>query len=502
MEKDVLGMLSKKELQVLQGIKQGLDTSEKIKQSLSLSDVEVSKSLMFLEDKGIIKKEKQIIYTVKLTEFGKKYLQIGFPEEIVIKVLQEKQEIAVEELLAACAPLLSVEEVQGAIGRLKRAGIIAVEQGKVKLTGNVEPFLQKLKELRAALAQLAGATLTSAELDQYKQVLEQLKERKCIDVEQRTFFVIVLTDLGKEIIEKLEELLAEDFIEQLTPEIILSGEWKKKRFRKYDVTSPVPKIHGGSFHHFRELIDKIKEIFISLGFKETHGYWIETAFWNFDVMFQPQDHPAREQHDTFYLQGKGRLPRVEIVARVAEEHEVSYHYSWDHEVAKQLVLRTHTTAVSFRTLARALLVPPARYFCIGRVFRNEATDAKHLPEFHQVDGIIVEEDANFRELLGIIKEFYIKLGIEVRFMPSYFPFTEPSVQVMARHGTLGWVEMGGAGIFRKECLRPLGIDYPVLAFGLGLERLAMFVYGIDDIRKVFGNYVDLDYIRKHQVKLW
>jgi phenylalanyl-tRNA synthetase alpha chain len=504
MDDSYLSLLSKKELAVLKAILEGNRDSESIKKALNYSDVEVVKNLMFLENKGLIKRKEKKLHEIILTELGKKYLVDGFPEETIIKTLKESGELTFQELASKLKDILDAKELGAAIGRLKKAGILAIDQGKLKLVGDPGSLLNQLKQLKEQLVSITNRSFTEDEFSKISSIIEELKKRKCIEIRSKTIYEISLTEKGLEAAKQLSELDLENIIDKLTPEIIISGSWRGKKFRKYDVKSPVPKIFGGSFHHFRDFIEKIKEIMLSLGFKEVEGSWIETAFWNFDIMFQPQDHPAREQHDTFYLRGKGRLPRnVELAASVAYEHEQGYHYSWDHEVAKKLVLRTHTTAVSFRTMARMLLVPPVKYFAIGRVFRNEAVDATHLPEFHQVEGIVIDRDLTFRDLLGVIKEFYLKLGIRVRFMPSYFPYTEPSVQIMAYHEKIGkWVEMGGAGIFRKECLRPLKIEYPVLAFGLGLERLAMFFYELEDIRMVFGNLVDLDFIRRYKVKLW
>ncbi|MBN2478102.1 phenylalanine--tRNA ligase subunit alpha [Candidatus Micrarchaeota archaeon] len=254
----------------------------------------------------------------------------------------------------------------------------------------------------------------------------------------------------------------------------------------------------GKRHPMCRAITKIRRIFTDMGFEEMRGNIVETAFWNFDSLFQPQDHPARELADTFYVEGNEELPEKKIVDKVKKEHEKGWKYKWDPEEAKKLILRTHTTALSARKLAE-LKKGPKKYFAVGRVYRNEATDFKHLAEFHQVEGIICWENATFRNLLGILEEFYKKLGFKkVRFRPSYFPYTEPSVEIEVFYEPRKeWMEMGGAGLFRPEVTRPLTEVYPVLAWGLSLERPLMIMHNIEDIRTFYRN--DLNWLRGAKV---
>jgi phenylalanyl-tRNA synthetase alpha chain len=232
------------------------------------------------------------------------------------------------------------------------------------------------------------------------------------------------------------------------------------------------------------------------------GSLIESSFWNFDALFQPQDHPARELADTFYLKSKAPLPADKrLIQRVKKAHEEGWLYPWDPKEASRAVLRTHTTALSARYVASTKDRKPRKYFAIGRVFRNEATDYKHLAEFHQVEGIIVWEGAKFTDLLGILKEFYSKLGFEkIRFRPSFFPYTEPSLEIEVYfEKRKQWMELGGAGIFRPEVSMPLAGVYPVLAWGLSLERPLMLSMGIEDIRTPYKN--DLEFLKSARVQL-
>ncbi|HUK92867.1 MAG TPA: phenylalanine--tRNA ligase subunit alpha, partial [Methanomicrobiales archaeon] len=248
---------------------------------------------------------------------------------------------------------------------------------------------------------------------------------------------------------------------------------------------------------------EMREILLDMGFTELYGGIVQSAFWNFDALFQPQDHPAREMQDTFYLDEREKLPGG--YGRVKAVHEngggtgsTGWGGSWSEEKAEQCVLRTHTTLLSIQHLA-ANPKPPVKAFCIGRVYRREAIDPTHLPEFEQLEGIVMDEGVNFTHLLGYLTEFYHRMGFSgVRFRPGYFPYTEPSVEPEVWVEGLGWVELGGAGIFREEVTRPFGIEHPVLAWGLGVSRVAMLTLGLKDLRQLYRS--DLGWIRESPVR--
>jgi len=288
----------------------------------------------------------------------------------------------------------------------------------------------------------------------------------------------------------------------LTRDQILSGAWKSLAMRRYYVDK-LPKVtYCGKTHPYQRLIDEMRQIFLEMGFTEIHGGIVQSAFWNFDALFQPQDHPAREMQDTFYLNEHMRLPdgweRVrDMHERGGETSSTGWGGIWDMTKAEQCVLRTHTTALSIQHLA-AYTKAPVKAFCIDRVYRREATDPTHTPEFEQLEGIVMDEGVGFRHLLGFLKEFYARMGfLDVRFRPGYFPYTEPSVEPEVHVDGLGWVEMGGAGIFREEVTAPFGIEYPVLAWGLGVSRVAMLKLGLRDLRLLYRS--DIDWIRQSPV---
>ena len=257
-----------------------------------------------------------------------------------------------------------------------------------------------------------------------------------------------------------------------------------------NVESKVPDVFVARTHPLKDTIDEIREIFVTLGFTEIIGSMAQPSFWNFDALFTPQDHPARELQDTFYLDGLSakRIGTPEQIRKISESHKKNWRYYWDINEARKMVLRTHTTCVTIKHLAENKL-DEARVFSLGRVFRNEKVSYKHLVEFNQIEGVVVGKNATLRDLMGIQREFYRRIGItKIKFWPTFFPYTEPSLQTMVYNDRLEkWVELFGMGIFRPEVTKPLGITKPVLAWGGGIERIAMLKYGLDDVREFYNN---------------
>jgi len=265
-----------------------------------------------------------------------------------------------------------------------------------------------------------------------------------------------------------------------------------------DVEANVPELFVARTHPLKDTIDEIREIFVTLGFSEIFGNMTQSSFWNFDALFTPQDHPARELQDTFFLDDVStkKIGTAEQIRKVSESHKKNWRYQWDINEARKMVLRTHTTCVTIKHLAENK-PDEARIFSLGRVFRNEKVSYKHLVEFNQIEGIVVGKDANLRNLMGIQREFYKRIGItKIKFWPTFFPYTEPSLQTMVYNEKLGkWIELFGMGIFRPEVTKPLGITKPVLAWGGGIERIAMLKYGLTDVREFYNN--DLGWLRSN-----
>jgi phenylalanyl-tRNA synthetase alpha chain len=324
------------------------------------------------------------------------------------------------------------------------------------------------------------------------------KRPEIAKLKKRVARTLTLTSAGKQAFATHVRVIKER--NTLTTEDLESGVWREIKLRPYDVTLAARDIYPAKIHPLRKIIEQTRRAFLEMGFTEVVSPMVESAFWNFDALFQPQDHPARDMQDTFYMREPAEvsLPGEKIVEPVRRTHEDGWEtgsegwgYKWDPDRSKQVVLRTHTTAATIRALA-AHPNPPGKFFCVGWTYRNETISFKHLPVFHQVDGIIVDEEANLASLMGTLQEFYSKMGFgRVKFKPAFYPYTEPSVDVVVyMESRRKWLEMGGAGIFRPEVTLPLGCNYPVLAWGLGIERLAMLRFGLSDIRDLYGTNLD------------
>uniref|UniRef100_A0AAX7TBJ3 Phenylalanine--tRNA ligase alpha subunit n=1 Tax=Astatotilapia calliptera TaxID=8154 RepID=A0AAX7TBJ3_ASTCA len=287
------------------------------------------------------------------------------------------------------------------------------------------------------------------------------------------------------------------------------GNWKEKKFKPYNFEAMGVAPDCGHLHPLMKVRTQFRQIFLEMGFTEmpTNNF-IESSFWNFDSLFQPQQHPARDQHDTFFLSDPAHahefpqdyLERVKKVHSEGGYGSQGYKYDWKIEEAQKNILRTHTTAVSARMLYKLAQqkFTPVKYFSIDRVFRNETLDATHLAEFHQIEGVVADYGLTLGDLMGVLHQFFTKLGItKLRFKPAYNPYTEPSMEVFSYHeGLKKWVEVGNSGVFRPEMLLPMGLpeDVSVIAWGLSLERPTMIKYGINNIRELVGHKVNLQMV--------
>jgi len=317
------------------------------------------------------------------------------------------------------------------------------------------------------------------------------KRKAELELHRSTSLTLDVTDEGRSVYRASANVRS---IGALTPEVLRSGEWRDARFRRYRVDIPPSRIHTGALHPYRQFLDRVRSKFVALGFTEMRGSLAESEFWNNDALFMPQFHPARDIHDVYYLEdGCGvEPPDGEAFRRVAATHEDGgetggrgWGYAFSRDQALRAVMRSQGTALSARTLAADPEVP-GKYFGMARCFRYDQVDATHLPDFFQIEGIVLGRGIGLTHLMGLLRLFAVEIaGAEdFKFLPAYFPFTEPSVEMHLRHPRLGWVEGGGAGLFRPEVCRPLGVDVPVIAWGLGLDRLAMLALGLDDIRNL------------------
>jgi phenylalanyl-tRNA synthetase alpha chain len=460
-------------------------------------DVEIANASSWLQSKQLVTVENHVKTVYSLGKEGKRYVEKGLPERRALKLLAEKNgRLTLKDLSA----VLESDEIPLAIGWLKTNGWSTLKKEKetiLEITSKGKNATSDVTEEEKLLRQLHEHPEQEIE----KNTIKPLASRKNVIKEKDLITSsIILTEYGKKVVDTGFEI--QDEISQITSAIIKNNEWKQKTIRPYDIHAFAPALHGGKPHPLVKLISEIRQIFVEMGFQEIEGDYVESCFWNMDVLFIPQDHPAREMQDTFYCKVPLRLPinDQQLLKEVARVHEnggttgsTGWGYTFSKTEGERALLRTHTTVNTIRYLYNHPQ-PPCKVFSLERVFRNEDIDTTHLPEFYQIEGIIYEENANFRQLIGILKEFYRRMGFEkIRFRPGYFPYTEPSMEVEVFWNGK-WMELGGSGIFRPEVTEPVGVKTPVLAWGLGLERLAMLRYGLTDIRSLYIS--DLEWLRK------
>jgi len=500
---ELLESLSLNERKILPLLKE--KTVKSIAKKTELEEVAVLRALEFLSNKNLVKISSSSKKLVELGVNGILYKQKGLPERRLINLIAEKNTIPLNE--AQKESELTDNEFQAALGALKKKALINLANGNIIFNGKKEEITRKtLEELFLEKLPKEFDKLEPEE----KYAFESLKNRRnIIELATTNEVSFEVTELGKQATNDLKNFKSEDLIEVISPELITSGSWKGKKFRRYDIKSPVPQIYGAKRHFVNQARDYARKIWSELGFKEMTGTSAQIGFWNFDALFTAQDHPVREIHDTFYIKDiKGKLLSKEIVERVKKSHEQGvsgskgWRYKWSEDEAKRVILRTHTTALSSKTLSTLNVKDlPQKFFAVGKCFRNETVDWSHGFEFNQTEGIVIDENATFANLLGYLKEFAKKMGYEkVKFQPSFFPYTEPSVEgYVWNEQKKQWIEVLAAGIFRPEVTEPLlGKPVPVLAWGPGFDRMMLGLYAINDMRELYKN--DLDKIRK--IKFW
>ena len=418
----------------------------------------------------------------------------GLPERRFLRALERRGgEISAEEVLSEG---LSEEERSAAIGILRRRGVL--DDGR--------PFRLRSREVGPPgplPEEIVLKQVAEGDPDVDEAIFAVLERRGLAREEHRSVKRWAPSDEGRRLPLAAE---GEELLGPLRPALLVSGSWRGRTFRPYDVRAEVPLLTGARPNPYLAWLEEFEEILIGLGFEEADGPLLETEFWNDDVLFMPQDHPARSIHDALSVEGvTGHLPPPELLARVAAVHEgrplpgetapvgPGWPGRYDPNLAARPVLRSQTTAVSARFLARRPAAP-FRMFSLDRNFRRESVDASHHIEFHQCEGVLGESGISMRHLIGVFRELAEAIGIrELKIRPSYFPFTEPSVEGYVRHPRLGWIEVFPGGLFRPEVVRPLGVDVPVIAWGIGVTRLAMVSLGLSDIRDLFQD--DLDRLR-------
>ena len=435
-------------------------TEEQLVQETKLSMDQIRRGVEWLRQKKLADVSETIKISSSLGKNGLDALKNGLPERRLVNLVKDGPK-TFDEIRSS----LQGPDFNAAIANAKKNDWISIEKMETgsKISLKQEP-VQTPEELM--ISTIGEKTISTNPLSMFP-ALKPLMQRPdfIIQHEEKTK-AVSLSEPGKKIdLEKLD-----------------SG--------AIDVEADVPHVHAARIHPLKDTINEIRETFVHLGFSEILGNLSQSSFWNFDALFTPQDHPARELQDTFYLKDLNakQLATPAQIKNVSDAHKKGWRYYWDIQEARKMVLRTHTTCVTIKHLADKK-PDEARIFSLGRVFRNEKLSFKHLAEFNQVEGVVVGKHITLRDLMGIQKEFYRKIGLtKVKFWPTFFPYTEPSLQSMVYNEKLGkWIELFGMGIFRPEVTKPLGITKPVLAWGGGIERIAMLKFGLDDVREFYNN---------------
>jgi phenylalanyl-tRNA synthetase alpha chain len=459
---------------------------ESLGREVGLPADQVRGSLQRLRSKHLAQVEEEHQTIPRLTLKGERALERGLPERLFLAALAAHGgSLTPDEVTQAG---LEGEERSAAIGILRRRGLLS-EGLPFRLKPEAPVGAGPLPE-ETVLGQVAKG---STDVD--PAIVEALERRGLVREDHRSVKHWTVSEEGRRLPLAPE---GEELLGSLTPVLLRTGQWAGRTFRPYDVRATVPYVTGARPNPYVAWLEEFEDVLVGLGFEQAEGPLLETEFWNNDVLFMPQDHPARSIHDALSVEGlEGRPPPAELLARVAAVHEgralpgmsaplgPGWPGSYDARVAVRPVLRSQTTAVSARFLARRP-PPPFRMFSIDRNFRREEVDARHHLEFGQCEGVIGEEGLDLRHLVGVFTALAEAIGLrEMKIRPSYFPFTEPSIEGYVRHPRLGWIEVFPGGLLRPEVLGPLGVEVPVLAWGIGVTRLAMIALGCNDIRELF-----------------
>jgi phenylalanyl-tRNA synthetase alpha chain len=489
----------------------GSASVEKLVDQCNFPDAAVMRSALTLQEKNLLSIQAATQNIIKLTAEGKTYAKSSLPERKLIQAVTQAGGKADLKAAAEQAGLGQqfVQIAQGWVIRKKwafydsKTNTLSINDTLLHQMsipqGCDETLLKYLGEKEQAAQDDLSADL--------KDAAEQLKKRKLVTIEPKTTRVLKINEEGKKAASEATITVPE--VTKLTTELIISGKWRETRFQKYNIEAAVAKTWPGKKHPYLSFLDDVRAKLVQLGFQEMTGPQVEASFFNFDALNEPQDHPAREATDVFFVK-EPKYAALESHAKAVEQVGQTHMNGWKTgsigwggsfsvEMAQRLILRSQGTCLSARTMESGNYTVPSRHFAIARVYRPEITDRTHLSEFNQVEGIILDENLTLKDLLGVLGKFAMEIaGAEkVRFKPDYFPFTEPSVELSAYKEGYGWIEFGGSGIFRPEVTQPLGVKAPIIAWGLGVDRLFMMKSGLSDIRQIFCQ--DLDWLRKKQV---
>jgi phenylalanyl-tRNA synthetase alpha chain len=500
---------------------------ETVESDLGFKQGNGNQALSWLLSKGIIvekRREKALSY--ELTELGRSWQEKGTPEERILELVRIKSGLTLPEI----AKTLGIEskDVGSAFGILSKLGLLGMNEAKqvgiIMPPEQLEqgrpasgPAAQHFSLARGILnkaAETDGGIIAESALDAAEKggIAGMARKRGAGGaafrlIEHETVFFIFLGEHAA-IADALRQAgISGEETGALTMEMLETGSWKNKTFRAYNINIPPARVLIGRTNAYAQFLEQTKDKLVSLGFEEFDGPLVETEFWNSDALFMPQFHSARDIHDVYHIAEPAAAKKIDEpwLSNVAAAHENGgdtgsrgWDYAFDREFTKRLILRSQGTVMSAKTLPHAKI--PGKYFGMLRCFRYDKVDATHLSDFYQTEGIVLGEDVNLRTLLGMLEMFATEVAgaKEVKYVPGYFPFTEPSVEVHIKHPALGWFELGGSGIFRPEVTSSLGVKTPVAAWGMGIDRMALMALGLNDLRELFSCDIDSVRLRRRQ----
>jgi phenylalanyl-tRNA synthetase alpha chain len=503
----------------------------KVERELGFKSGNGNQALSWLAGKGIIRelrRETGVFY--ELTGLGREWKEKGTPEERIIEFIRIKQGVTLPEIAQNLG--LDNRDAGSAFGALSKLGALAMNGEKRVIMalapdelvngrpakGRAAEHLAAIRGLLEKAAAAEDGILGEAALDAAEKALIAgiAKKRGAQDaafrITLRETVIFGFTEKRDAVEAALRAAgVTGEEIGTLTQEMLETGAWKGKHFRSYNIKVPPSRLAAGRTNPYAEFLEDVKDKLSSLGFEEFDGPLVETEFWNSDALFMPQFHSARDIHDVYRITGVAgpdgtadaayaKAIEEPWLSNVAAAHRNGgktgsrgWNYDFDRDFTRRLILRSQGTVLSAKTLPHAKI--PGKYFGIVRCFRYDKVDATHLSDFYQTEGIVLGEDVNLKTLLGMLEMFAREVAgaKEVKYVPGYFPFTEPSVEVHIKHPALGWFELGGSGIFRPEVTGSLGVNVPVAAWGIGIDRMALMALGLNDLRELFS--YDIERVR-------
>lgn len=490
-------------------------TSEKLIKELDYKEGHANQAFSWLGGKELLKETGRVAHTYyEITDMGKALAKDGTVEERVVSLLKDSGAKTLPEIASALK--IENKDIGSAFGQLAKDGILKMNaEKKAEYTGAALPArIAVASELLKMAESSTNGQIDKKDLSKEQQdvIATLAKKRGATDspfkIIERETVTYKLAPEAAEVKAELEKAgVTGNEIGEITPKMLASGEWKNGTFRGYNISLQPARIIPGRTNPYVQFLESVKDKLCSLGFQEFDGPLVETEFWNGDALFMPQFHAARDIHDVYRIKNPTHAKSIEepYLSNVARVHENGgdsgsrgWDYKFDREFTRRLILRSQGTVLSAHQLHKAEV--PGKYFGIARCFRYDKVDATHLSDFYQTEGIVIGEEVNLRTLLGFLKMFATEIAgaTEVKYVPGYFPFTEPSVEVHIKHPVLGWFELGGSGIFRPEVTKAMGIDVPVLAWGIGIDRMALMALGLNDLRELFCE--DIERVRQRTAK--